>query len=116
MRLLVVGAKHVRYPADVFTRLYEIDSDLNVTELLCDDAPGVGVVAQEWAKMRNIKIFKMAPDYELYGCVARVARNVALVKVADRVVVFPDCDGKCGQHVEGMAIKRGKLVGSFRLQ
>lgn len=62
----------------------------NVTEIVSGGAKGVDTCAKEYALSRGIKLTEYLPEYEKYGKVAPLKRNITIIESADLVLAFWD--------------------------
>ena len=62
----------------------------SVTEIVSGGARGVDASAREYAVAHGIKLTELLPEYDKYGRVAPLHRNVTIIENADLVLAFWD--------------------------
>ncbi len=66
----------------------------NTTEIISGGAKGVDACAREYALAHSIKITEYLPEYEKFGRVAPLKRNITIIQNADLVIAFWDGKSK----------------------
>ena len=84
MKVAIVGSRGLKVP-NLGNYLPE-----NVTEIVSGGAKGVDTCAKEYALSRGIKLTEYLPEYEKYGKVAPLKRNITIIESADLVLAFWD--------------------------
>lgn len=85
----------------------------NTTEIVSGGARGVDTSAKEYAKEHGIKLTEFLPEYEKYGKVAPLKRNVTIVEYADVVLAFWDQKSRGTKFVIDQCKKTGVPVKIF---
>ena len=62
----------------------------STTEIVSGGARGIDTSARNYAKARGIKLTEFLPDYERYGRLAPLKRNIAIIEYTDTVLAFWD--------------------------
>lgn len=82
----------------------------NTTEIVSGGACGVDTSAKEYAKEHGIKLTEFLPEYEKYGKVAPLKRNVTIIEYADVVLAFWDQKSRGTKFVIDQCKKAGVSV------
>jgi len=84
MRVAVVGSRsiHIDNLEDY------LPSD--TTEIVSGGARGVDLCARNYALVHGIKLTEFYPEYEKYGRVAPIKRNLLIINNSDLVIAFWD--------------------------
>ncbi len=102
MRLAVIGSRNLTNIA-----INEYISE-NVTEIVSGGAIGVDFCAAEYARQAGLTLTEFLPNYQLYGRVAPIVRNKAIVDYADKIIAFGDGSSKGTLSAIRYAEKIGK--------
>ena len=62
----------------------------DVTEIVSGGARGIDKCAREYAVANGLKLTEFLPEYEKYGRVAPLRRNLQIIDYADEVLAFWD--------------------------
>ncbi len=62
----------------------------DTTEIVSGGAKGIDTCAREYAISHGIKLMEFLPDYNKYGRVAPLKRNIQIIEYADIVLAFWD--------------------------
>lgn len=79
----------------------------DTTEIVSGGAKGVDTVAGNYALRHNIKLTEIKPEYEKYGKIAPLLRNLDIIDRSDLVLAF--WDGK--SHGTKFVIDNCKKLG-----
>ena len=71
----------------------------DITEIVSGGAKGVDACAKNYAIKKNIKLKEFLPEYNKYGKVAPLKRNIQIVKYADEVIAFWDGKSRGTKYV-----------------
>lgn len=84
MKVAVIGSRTLR-----ITNLEKYLPE-DTTEIVSGGARGVDQSAREYAYDNNIPLKEFFPDYESYGRLAPLKRNILIINYADKVLAFWD--------------------------
>jgi len=82
----------------------------NVSEIVSGGARGIDFCAARYAKEVGIKITVFTPEYEKYGRVAPLKRNLQIINHADEAIAFWNGKSNGTKHVIETCKKQGKKV------
>lgn len=82
----------------------------DTTEIISGGAKGIDTCAREYAIAHNIKLTEFLPEYEKYGRVAPLKRNITIIENADIVLAFWDGKSRGTRFVIDNCKKLGKEV------
>lgn len=82
----------------------------DTTEIISGGAKGIDTCAREYATAHNIKLTEFLPEYEKYGRVAPLKRNITIIENADIVLAFWDGKSRGTRFVIDNCKKLGKEV------
>ena len=84
MRVAVIGSRSLT--------VSEIGKYLppNTTEIVSGGAKGVDMSARDYANRHGIKLVEFLPDYNKYGKLAPLKRNLQIIDYADYLLAFWD--------------------------
>lgn len=88
MKVAVIGSRGL-----VISNLEEYLPE-GVTEIISGGARGVDTSAREYAHAHDIKLTEFLPEYDKYGRVAPLKRNITIIEHADLVFAFWDGKSK----------------------
>ncbi len=108
MKVAVVGSRGLWVP-NLGRYLPE-----DVTEIISGGARGVDTCAREYALANGIKLTEYLPEYDKYGSVAPLKRNITIIESADLVLAFWDGSSRGTVHVIKNCKSRGIPVRVFR--
>ena len=83
------------------------------TEIISGGAKGIDTSAREYALTHNIKLTEFLPEYEKYGEIAPLKRNIAIIEYADIVLAFWDGESRGTKFVTDNCKKMGVPVKVF---
>ena len=81
-----------------------------ITEIVSGGAKGIDTCAKLYAKENNLKLTEFLPNYEKFGRVAPLKRNLQIIEYSDEVIAFWDGDSKGAQHVINTCSKINKKI------
>lgn len=84
MKVAIVGSRSIQ--VEHLSRYLPQD----ITEIVSGGAKGVDTCAREYALTHHLKLTEFLPDYEKYGRIAPLKRNIAIIEYADEVLAFWD--------------------------
>ncbi len=85
----------------------------DVTEIISGGAKGVDTSAREYAILHGIKLTEFLPEYDKYGKIAPLKRNITIIKNADLVLAFWDGKSRGTKFVIDNCKKLGVRVRIF---
>jgi len=104
MRVAIVGSRTLK-----IDNLKEFIPD-SVTEILSGGAEGVDSSAKEYALANGIKYTEFLPEYNKYGRVAPLKRNIEIINNSDLVLAFWDGVSRGTKYVVENCVKRNVPV------
>lgn len=104
MKVAVIGSRNLRVDN---LRKYLPD---DVTEIVSGGARGVDTSAREYAIANGIKLTEFLPEYDKYGRIAPLRRNITIIEYADMVLAFWDGSSHGTKYVIDNCKKRGVPV------
>ncbi len=110
MKIAVIGSRSI----ESFDLSRFLPSD--ISEIVSGGAVGVDTIAKNYAVTHNIKYTEFLPEYEKYGKIAPLLRNISIVKYADEVLVFWDGKSSGSRFVIEHCHKTGVPVRIFVLE
>lgn len=84
MKVAVVGSRSLSV-----TNLYKY-LPIATTEIVSGGARGIDTFAKKYAIENDIKFTEFLPNYELFGRIAPLRRNIQIINYADIVIAFWD--------------------------
>lgn len=84
MKLAIVGSRTINN--------IKLDEFIpkNVTTIISGGAMGVDTLARNYARKHGLKLIEYFPDYEKYGKIAPLKRNILIIEEADCVLACWD--------------------------
>ncbi len=89
MRVAIVGSRDINEIEDFGSFLPS-----ETTSVVSGGARGVDRIARNYARMHDMELIEILPDYKLYGSRAPLVRNDRIIEMADLVLAF--WDGRSG--------------------
>ncbi len=108
MKVAVVGSRNLRVD-NLGKYLPE-----GVTEIISGGARGVDTSAREYARSNGLRLTEFLPEYEKYGRVAPLHRNITIIEHADLVLAFWDGSSRGTKFVIDKCKERGIPVKVYR--
>ncbi len=71
----------------------------DIDEIVSGGAKGVDTIAKKFAQQNNIKITEFLPNYECFGQIAPLKRNIEIIEYADTVLAFWDGKSRGTKYV-----------------
>ena len=87
-----------------------------VTEIVSGGAKGIDTCAKRYALENNLKLTEFLPEYEKYGRVAPLKRNLLIIDYADEVIAFWDGQSRGTKYVIENCRKQNKKVTVFKMK
>ncbi len=84
MKVAVIGSRNI---TNIHLSNY---LEKEVTEIVSGGAKGVDTSAKKYAEMKGIKLTEFLPEYEKYGRIAPLKRNIEIINYSDKVIAFWD--------------------------
>jgi len=110
MKIAVIGSRGMSV-SDLENYLPE-----ETAEIVSGGARGVDTSARIYAKTRGIKLTEFLPDYEQYGKIAPLMRNLEIIDYADEVYAFWDGTSRGTKFVIENCRRKKKRVHVFMLK
>lgn len=85
----------------------------DTTEIVSGGAKGIDTCAENYAKQKGIPIKVFLPEYQRYGRVAPLKRNLQIIDYADLVLAFWDGKSHGTKYVIDKCKEKGKKVKVF---
>lgn len=85
-----------------------------VTEIVSGGAKGIDACARRYAQRKGLKLTEFLPEYEKYGRIAPLKRNLQIIAYADIVLAFWDGQSKGTKYVIANCRKQKKKVTVYR--
>lgn len=82
----------------------------NTTEIVSGGAKGIDNCAREYAIINNIKLTEFLPEYQKYGRVAPLKRNLQIIDYSDMLIAFWNGKSKGTKHVIDSCKKKNKPI------
>ncbi len=104
MKIAVIGSRNLMVE-DLGKYLPE-----GVTEIVSGGAHGIDTCAKEYARLHCLKLTEFFPEYEKYGKLAPLKRNLLIIAYADEVLAFWDRKSRGTKYVIENCRKSDKKV------
>ncbi len=102
MKVAIIGSRSIK-KLDL-----EIYIPQDVSEIVSGGAIGVDRLARNYAIKNKIKLTEFLPDYNNFGRVAPLKRNIEIIEYADLVIALWDGSSKGTQFVIETCLKTHK--------
>ncbi|WP_137743370.1 DUF2493 domain-containing protein [Robertmurraya siralis] len=108
-KVIVAGSRGFNDYELLEQELHKFLSGKNIieTEIVSGTARGADQLGEKLAKEYNLKLTRMAADWETYGKSAGYRRNAEMAKYADACIVFWDGASKGTKHMIDLAKREG---------
>ena len=103
MKIAIVGS---RGAGDDTIDLIIKNIPAECSEIISGGAVGIDTIANEAARRLGIKCKNFLPDYDKYGKIAPLQRNITIIENADYVMAFWDYKSHGTRNVISECIKR----------
>ena len=110
MKIAVIGSR------GLIVRDLENYLPEETTEIVSGGARGVDTSARMYAKMHGIKLTEFLPDYNMYGKIAPLVRNLEIIDYADEVYAFWDGTSRGTKYVIENCRRKKKKVHVFMIR
>ena len=110
MKIAVIGSR------GLIVRDLEIYLPEETTEIVSGGARGVDTSARIYAKAHGIKLTEFLPDYNKYGKIAPLVRNLEIIDYADEVYAFWDGTSRGTKYVIENCRRKKKRVRVFMIK
>ena len=107
MKVAVVGSRNLK--VDNLDRFLPED----VTEIVSGGARGIDTCARNYALEQGITLTEFLPEYDKFGKVAPLKRNLQIINYADMVIAFWDGLSRGTKFVIDNCKKSGKELKIF---
>ena len=108
MRTIIAGSRKIDYFGIVNAAI--IKSDIEISCVLCGDAPGVDVLGADWANLNSITVEHYPAEWDRYGKSAGYKRNVLMAESAEALIAIWDGKSKGTKHMIDIAKSKGLHV------
>lgn len=108
MKIAIIGSRNLK------VKNLEKFLPNNVTEIVSGGARGIDTCAKEYALKHRIKLTEFLPDYEKYGRIAPLKRNLQIIDYADEVFAFWDGKSKGTYFVIENCKSKNKKIRVFK--
>lgn len=99
LNLGVVGSRTFKDKDLIFAWLDRIHKDLGpFDKVITGDAQGADIIAESWAKNKEVEVKICYADWTNLGTKASFLRNISIVDGSDFVIAFWDGDSKGTAH------------------
>jgi hypothetical protein len=110
MKIAVIGSRGI-VVRDLENYLPE-----ETTEIVSGGARGVDTSARYYAQKNGLKLTEFFPDYDTYGKIAPLMRNLEIIDYADEVYAFWDGISRGTKYVIENCRRKKKKVHVFMLK
>ena len=110
MKIAVIGSR------GLIVRDLENYLPAETTEIVSGGARGVDTSARFYARKNGLKLTEFLPDYEKYGKIAPLMRNLEIIDHADEVYAFWDGVSRGTKYVIENCRRKKKKVHVFMLR
>ena len=93
MKVAIIGSRNLR----VNNLAKYLPNGL--TEIVSGGARGIDACAKEYAQKNKIKITEFLPEYDKYGKVAPLKRNLQIIEYSDMMIAFWDGKSRGTKYV-----------------
>jgi hypothetical protein len=114
MKLIIAGGREEKLTQDHIVYLDDINTTMDITQVVSGGARGIDTDGEQWARIRNIPVKQFLPDYAKFKKGAPLVRNREMAEYADALAVFPG--GKGTNHMYYRAKECGLTIFDFRHQ
>jgi len=112
-RLMVSGSRTILDPLFVKKCLDEIKKTFDFDCLIHGGAVGVDMAAGSYADFNKIPVKVFKPEWNKYGKVAGIWRNLEMIKSCDKGIVIWDGSSRGSKHAKYELQRAGKLLKVF---
>ena len=110
MKIAVIGSR------GLIVRDLEIYLPEETTEIVSGGARGVDTSARYYAHKNGLKLTEFLPDYNKYGKIAPLMRNLEIIDYADEIYAFWDGTSRGTKYVIENCRRKKKKVHVFMLK
>ena len=110
MKIAVIGSR------GLIVRDLEFYLPKETTEIVSGGARGVDTSARMYAKQNGILLTEFLPDYEQYGKIAPLVRNLEIIDYADEVFAFWDGTSRGTKFVIENCRRKKKKIHIFMVK
>ncbi len=90
MRVAIVGSRDFKDYDYLSSCMDYLNTNGNVTEVVCGCARGADTLGEKWANERGIAVKRCPADWDGLGKKAGILRNIEMADYADATVAFWD--------------------------
>ena len=110
MKIAVIGSR------GLIVRDLEMYLPEETTEIVSGGARGVDTSARYYAQKNGLKLTEFLPDYNKYGKIAPLVRNLEIIDYADEVYAFWDGTSRGTKYVIENCRRKKKKVHIFMIR
>ena len=110
MKIAVIGSR------GLIVRDLEMYLPEETTEIVSGGARGVDTSARYYAQKNGLKLTEFLPDYNKYGKIAPLVRNLEIIDYADEVYAFWDGTSRGTKYVIENCRRKKKKVHVFMIR
>ena len=110
MKIAVIGSR------GLIVRDLEMYLPEETTEIVSGGARGVDTSARHYAQKNGLKLTEFLPDYNKYGKIAPLVRNLEIIDYADEVYAFWDGTSRGTKYVIENCRRKKKKVHVFMIR
>ena len=110
--MAIIGSRECK---DMTTASIAAKLPENCTKIISGGARGVDALAERVAIENGIPISIYEPDYEIYGKLAPLVRNIKIIENADLVLAFWDFSSKGTEYTIVKCLEKQIPVQIFRI-
>ena len=92
MKVIVAGSRNLKCKDLIFKKL-DVMKD-KIDEVVCGEATGVDTIGKEWAIKNEITVKSFPAEWDTYGKMAGIIRNMDMGDYADYLIAFWDGESR----------------------
>ena len=92
MKVIVAGSRNLKCKDLFFKKLDEMKDMID--EIVCGEATGADSIGKEWAIKNGIAVKPFPAEWDAYGKMAGIIRNMDMGDYADYLIAFWDGESK----------------------
>lgn len=110
MKVAIVGSRNL------VVKDLEKYLPVDTTEIVSGGARGIDQCAAKFSKTNNIKLTEFIPQYDKYGRVAPLKRNLQIIEYADKVIAFWDGTSHGTKYVIDKCLQLNKSITVYQIK
>ena len=108
MLTIIAGSRTIESPEQVFSAIAM--APWKPTAVISGGAAGVDSLGEAWGRQNQIRVVRMAADWDRFGKRAGYLRNVEMAAVAEALILIWDGKSKGSGHMKRIAEARGLKI------